>query len=215
MKTPENVKYYPAKEEKVNVISHGIGLALSVVALVALIYKSTEFTQLSHVFSFLIFGASLVLLYAASTFYHAAKTDKVRHRLNVLDHASIYVLIAGTYTPYTLITLPDEVGRTILITIWSVALIGVILKLFYAGRYQVFSTIMYVLMGCIIIFAIQPLVNDFSFEGLLWLLLGGISYMLGAVIFSFNKIKFNHAIFHFFVLGGSICHFISIEFYVV
>jgi len=214
MKTPDNVKYYPVKEEKVNIISHGIGLVLSIIALGALIYKSTEFTQLSHIFSFLIFGASLVLLYAASTFYHAAKTDKKRHRLNVLDHASIYVLIAGTYTPYTLITLPDDVGRIILITIWSVALVGVILKLFYAGRYQVFSTIMYVLMGCIIILAIQPLVNNFSFGGLLWLLLGGVSYVFGAVIFSFNKIKFNHAIFHFFVLGGSICHFISIQFYV-
>ncbi len=214
MKIPENVKYYPPKEEKVNIISHGIGLILSVVAFVFLVFKSFEFSEFSHVISFIVFGASLVLLYAASTFYHAAKTDKKRHRLNVLDHASIYVLIAGTYTPYALITLPDDVGRIILITIWSVALAGVILKLFYAGRYQVFSTIMYVLMGCIIIFAVQPLVDNFSFGGLLWLLLGGISYVIGAVIFSFNKIHFNHAIFHFFVLGGSICHFISIQFYV-
>ena len=214
MAKPKNIKYYPPKEERINILTHGIGLGLSILATIALVFKALEFKALSEAFSFIVFGASLILLYAASTFYHAAKTDKKRHRLNVLDHASIYVLIAGTYTPYSVVSLPNDVGLIILTVIWVVAITGVILKLFYAGRYQVFSTIMYVLMGCIMFFAVKPLGENLSAEGVNLLFLGGVSYIVGAVIFSINKLKYNHAIFHFFVLGGSISHFCSIYFYV-
>ncbi len=214
MAKPEIIKYYPPKEERINVLSHALGLGLSVIGTIALVFKAFTFHTLSHSLSFIVFGASLILLYAASTFYHSAKLDKRRHRLNVLDHASIYVLIAGTYTPYSVVSLPNDIGMIILSVIWIVALIGVILKLFYAGKYQVFSTIMYVLMGCIMLLVAKPLGQNLSSEGLNLLYLGGVSYIVGAIIFSINKLKFNHAIFHFFVLGGSICHFFSIYYYV-
>jgi len=214
MGKPETIKYYPPKEEKINILSHAIGLGGSVVGVIALAFKALAFNQLAEQFSFIVFGASLILLYAASTFYHSAKSDKKRHRLNVLDHASIYVLIAGTYTPYSVVSLPNDIGMIILTVIWSVAIVGVILKLFYAGQYQVFSTVMYVLMGCIILVAAKPLEENLAPQGVNLLFLGGASYIVGAIIFSINKLKYNHAIFHFFVLGGSICHFLSIYLYV-
>lgn len=215
MKTDPRTGYYPPHEEKLNVISHAFGFALSIVGLFLLIFRAIEFGDLLHLASFSIFGGSLILLYAASTLYHSAKKPLLRYRLNILDHASIYILIAGTYTPFALVTLSGIVGWTIFGVIWSMALTGVILKLFYTGRYNFLSTSMYVLMGWIIVFAIKPLLNNLELPGLLWLFTGGISYTLGAVIFSINRMKFNHAIFHIFVLLGSFCHFISIYLFVL
>ncbi|MGM0932064.1 MAG: PAQR family membrane homeostasis protein TrhA [Bacteroidota bacterium] len=207
--------YYPPLEEKFNIISHGFGFALSVIGLILLILRANELGGIRHLVSFSIFGASMILLYAASTFYHASKDSTWRYRLNIVDHASIYVLIAGTYTPFALVTLNGVVGWSIFGVVWGLALTGIILKLFFTGRYNTLSTIMYVVMGWIIVFAVKPLVNNLELPGLLWLVAGGISYTLGAIIFSLNKIKFNHAIFHIFVLLGSFCHFISIYFYVL
>jgi len=208
-------KYYPPKEEKLNVISHGIGLVLSVVALLLLIFKAVKAENSVNLVSFSIFGASMVLVYAASTFYHSAKTNRLRIRLNILDHAAIYILIAGTYTPFALITLKGTTGWIILWVVWGIALIGVILKLFFAGRYQLLSTILYVAMGWLIIFAINPLIENLSTPGLWWLFAGGISYTIGAILFMLKKIPYNHAIFHVFVLLGTFSHFISIYFYVL
>lgn len=207
-------KYEPL-EEKLNVLSHGFGFVLSILGLVLLILRADELGETVHLVSFSIFGASMILLYAASTLYHSATTKNWRNRLNILDHASIYVLIAGTYTPFALVTLQGWVGWTIFGVVWGIALTGIILKLFYAGRYQTISTIMYVVMGWIIVFAIKPLYQNLSTEGL-WLLIGGgISYTIGAVLFSLDRIRFNHAIFHVFVLLGSFCHYLSIYFYVL
>lgn len=208
-------KYYSSREEKLNILSHGIGFVLSLVALVLLILKANELGEAKHLVSFVIFGASMVLVYAASTFYHSAKTHRLRIRLNILDHAAIYILIAGTYTPFALVTLEGITGWTILWIVWSMALVGVILKLFYAGRYQLISTIMYVAMGWLIIFAINPLIENLSTGGLWWLFAGGISYTLGAILFMQNKIPYNHAIFHIFVLLGTVSHFVSIYFYIL
>lgn len=208
-------KYYPPNEEKLNILSHGIGFVLSLVALVMLILKAWKIGEPKYLVSFIIFGASMVLLYAASTFYHSAKTHRLRIKLNILDHAAIYILIAGTYTPFALVTLDGTTGWTILWVVWIMALIGVILKLFYAGRYQVLSTIMYVAMGWLIIFAINPLIENLSTPGLWWLFAGGISYTIGAIIFMQNRIPYNHAIFHIFVLLGTFSHFISIYFYIL
>lgn len=211
----ENITFYDKKEEKLNVLSHGIGLALSVAALILLIVKSSVYGNVWHITSFSIYGASLIVLYAASTFYHASKSPKLRHRLNIFDHASIYILIAGTYTPFTLVVLNGWVGWTIFGITWGLAIIGVILKLFYTGRFDKISTIAYVLMGWVIVFAIKPLIENLSTEGLWWLLAGGIFYTIGAVLFSIPKIKYNHAIFHIFVLLGSFSHFIAVYFYVL
>lgn len=206
--------YYPPQEEKLNIITHGIGFGLSILALILLIIKADKLGG-KHLVSFIIFGASMVLLYAASTFYHSAKTHRLRIRLNILDHAAIFILIAGTYTPYALVTLNGTTGWTILWIVWGIALAGVILKLFFAGRYQLLSTIMYVAMGWLIIFAINPLIENLSTAGLWWLIGGGISYTVGAILFMLNRIPFNHAIFHIFVLLGTFAHFISIYFYIL
>ncbi|TDN87922.1 channel protein (hemolysin III family) [Salegentibacter sp. 24] len=206
---------YEALEEKLNVVSHGFGLALSILGLILLLLRANELGRTIHLVSFSIFGASMILLYAASTFYHSATNKNLRYKLNILDHASIYVLIAGSYTPFALVTLEGWIGWTIFTVVWCIALAGIILKLFYTGRYQRLSTIMYVVMGWIIVFAIKPLYDNLSSEGLWWLLAGGISYTIGAVLFSFDKIRFNHAIFHVFVLFGTFCHYLSIYFYVL
>ncbi len=215
MKDREEIKYYPPIEEKINVISHAIGFILSVVALVFLVRHANLHGDVWHLVSFSIFGVSLIILYAASTFYHNAKKPRLRKRLKIFDHASIYVLIAGTYTPFTLVTLNSTIGWVIFAVSWGLALAGIILKLFFTGKYNLISTIVYVIMGWVIIFAIKPLINNLPLEGLLWLFAGGISYTTGAIFYSIKKIKFNHAIFHIFVLMGSFCHFMSVFFYVI
>ena len=215
MKDIEGIKYYSPIEEKINIISHAIGFILSIVALVLLVTHATQHGDVWHIVSFSIFGASLIILYAASTFYHSAKKSELRNRLNIIDHASIYVLIAGTYTPFTLVTLKGAIGWVIFGISWGLALTGIILKLFFTGKYNLMSTIMYVLMGWVIVFAIKPLSNNLPLAGLLWLVAGGISYTIGAILYGIKKIKFNHAIFHLFVLMGSFCHFISVFFYVL
>ena len=215
MKDIEEIKYYSSTEEKINIISHAIGLILSMVALVLLVRHAVLHGDVWHMVSFSIFGSSLIILYAASTFYHSAKNPELRNRLKIIDHASIYVLIAGTYTPFTLVTLKGPIGWAIFGTSWAMALTGIILKLFFTGRYNKISTIMYVLMGWIIVFAIKPLINNLPSEGLGWLVAGGISYTIGAILYSIKKVKFNHAIFHVLVLTGSFCHFMSVFFYVL
>lgn len=211
----KHLTYYPSTEEKLNILTHGLGLLLSIAALVLLIVHASQNGTARHIVSFTIFGASLILLYSASTFYHYSQSPNLRHKLNILDHASIYILIAGTYTPFTLITLKGALGWTIFGITWGIALIGVILKLFYTGKYDKISTIAYVGMGWIIIFAVKPLIENLPLNGLYWLLAGGVFYTIGAVLYSVKKVKFNHAIFHIFVLLGSFSHFMAIYFYVL
>lgn len=211
----DNNTYYEHKEEQFNIISHAVGLVLSIVALVLLVIYSVKYGSATHIVSFSIYGTSLIVLYSASTFYHYSKSPKLRSRLNIFDHAAIYVLIAGTYTPFTLVVLKGWVGWTIFGISWGLALVGIILKLFYTGKYDTISTIAYVLMGWLIIIAIKPLVDNFSFNGLVWLLFGGIFYTIGAVLFMMHSIKYNHAIFHIFVLLGSFCHFMAVFYHVL
>jgi len=205
---------YLEREEKLNVISHGIGFLMSIIALIFLIIRALHIGTAVHIMTFTVYGLSMILLYGASTFYHGAKEGRRRERLQIVDHASIYILIAGTYTPYTLIVLPPVIGRIMFAFIWLCAITGIVLKLFLTGRFNILSTIMYVLMGWVIITAIKPLMDHLSLEGVLLLLAGGIAYTFGAVIYGIKKIKYNHAIFHLFVLTGSICHFLSIYLFV-
>ena len=215
MKDIEEIEYYSPIEEKINIISHTTGFILSIVAFVLLVMHASLHGDVWQIVSFSIFGASLIILYGASTLYHSAKNPLLRNKLNIIDHASIYVLIAGTYTPFTLVTLKGTIGWVIFGISWGLALTGIILKLFFTGKYDLISTIMYVFMGWVIVFAIKPLIHHLPFEGLLWLFAGGISYTIGAILYSIKKIKFNHAIFHILVLMGSFCHFVSVFFYVL
>lgn len=209
------MKDYSPIEERANIISHAIGLILGIVALALLVKKATAFGNIWHIVSFSIFGVSLIVLYAASTLYHSAKQKALRSRLKIFDHAAIYVLIAGTYTPFTLITLKGTIGWAIFGISWGMALTGIILKLFFTGKYKSISTLTYVFMGWMIVFAIKPLIESFPLEGMIWLIAGGFSYTIGAFLYSMERIKFNHAIFHIFVLIGSFCHFISVFYYIL
>ena len=204
---------YSKSEEKLNVLTHAFGLLLSIIGLPFLVVKSFHYDGFWKPMSIIIYGASLLILYAASTFYHASKDPKLRRKLNIFDHAAIYVLIAGTYTPYTLITLEGTLGWFIFGFTWVFALIGIVLKLFYTGRFDKLSTMMYVLMGWQIILVIKPLIDSFSLEGIKLLFVGGVFYTIGALLYSIKKVKYNHAIFHVFVVLGSLCHFFSIYFY--
>lgn len=209
-----STRFYDPKEEFWNVLTHGFGLALSLAALSLLVVFSSINDTAWHIVGNSIYGASLVILYLASTIYHAARRPRIKVKLNVFDHAAIYVLIAGTYTPYMLVTLRGPWGWSIFGVIWGLAIAGVIMKLFYTGRYDKLSTLTYVLMGWLVIVGIYPLVMNLATWGLIWLVVGGLFYTVGAVFYLWHKLPFNHAIFHVFVLLGSISHFISVFWYV-
>jgi len=211
MSAQQVVKFYSPLEERINVYSHVLGVVLSVIGLVFLLFKADD---VWHMVSFAIFGLSLITLYTASSIYHSATDPVIRGRLRVFDHASIYVMIAGTYTPFTLITLHGTIGWVIFGITWGMAAIGIILKLYFTGRFNITSTLMYVFMGWMIVFAINPLIDNLDPAGLNLLVAGGLSYTLGAVLYSIKAIPLNHAIFHILVLVGSACHFFAVYFYV-
>jgi hemolysin III len=207
----ENLNHpYSKKEERLNVLSHGLGLALSIVAFPFLILKSLDYAGFWEISSFIIYGLSMMILYAASTFYHAEKNPKRRRKLNIFDHAAIYLLIAGSYSPFCIVGLDSSLGWYMFLFVWLFALTGVILKLFFTGKFEKISTAMYLLMGWQVMFFIRPLMNSLSEEGFQMLVAGGVFYSVGAILYSIQKIPFNHAIFHVFVLLGSLCHFVAI-----
>ncbi len=209
----EKLNYvYSKKEEFLNVLSHGFGLVLSLIAFPFLLIKGFAYNGFWKPTSFVIYGLSLILLYAASTFYHAAKNPMIRRKLNIFDHAAIYVLIAGGYTPFCLVALDSSLGWYVFIFVWLFALVGIVLKLFFTGKYDKLSTAMYLLMGWQVVFFAKPLANSLSENGLYLLILGGIFYTIGAILYSLKKLPYNHAIFHVFVLLGSLSHFLSIYF---
>ncbi|MGB7785828.1 MAG: hemolysin III family protein [Salinimicrobium sp.] len=210
MKDRDSIKYYPPKEEFWNVLSHGAGLGFSLLALVLLLVRASRYDSMRLSLSFAVFGVGLILLYAASTFYHSARDPKWRYRLKIFDHVAIFILIAATYTPFSLITLKGDMGWTIFGVAWGIAFFGTILKLFFTGRFKILSTLLYVGMGWVIIFAIKPLIENLSSAGLWWLFAGGFFYTLGAILYNISRIKYNHAIFHLFVLLGSFSHFMAI-----
>ncbi len=214
MEEQTKIQFYSPTEEKLNIWSHAVGIFLSIIALVLLIVKAVEQNNVWMMVSFPIFGISLIVLYLASTLYHASKHLEKRFKLKIFDHAAIYVLIAGTYTPFTMVSLNGEIGWFIFSTVWAIAFAGIILKLFFTGRFKVISTAMYVLMGWIIIFYFKELTANLNSDGVFYLILGGVFYTIGAILYSIKKIKFNHAIFHFFVLAGSFSHFLSVYLYV-
>jgi hemolysin III len=205
---------YSKTEEQLNIGLHALGFLLSVVGLFALLLRASGLNSMRVMVSVGLFGSSLLLLYGISTLYHSAQNPVLRSRLRIADHASIYVLIAGTYTPFTLVVLQGSIGWSIFAATWIMALAGIVLKLFYTGRFRLISTLLYVFMGWIIVFAINPFVERFDHTGLMWVLAGGVSYTLGAILYSIRALPLNHAIFHLFVLIGSSCHFVAVYFYI-
>jgi len=206
---------YNPTEEKINVWTHKTGIFLSLIALVLMLLKTIPSHDSYKIISSLIYGLSLITLYTASTLYHRETNIKRRRYLNIFDHAAIFILIAGTYTPFALVTLKGFTAGLLLAVIWSIAGIGIWLKFYFTGRYEKLSTLLYLIMGWLVIFFIKPLMMALPLQGLYWLIAGGLFYTIGAIFFSLNKIKFNHAIFHVFVLWGSLAHFIAIYIYVL
>tara|TARA_R110002072_G_scaffold1989_2_gene16365 strand:+ start:81080 stop:81712 length:633 start_codon:yes stop_codon:yes gene_type:complete len=204
---------YSELEEKMNVYSHVFGFFLSILGFIILLIKNLDKTNL-HILSGCIFTLSMIFLYFSSANYHYATDKKKRFRLKIVDHCAIYVLIAGSYTPYTLVTLINSSGILLFSIAWAFALIGICLKLLFTGRFKVFSTLIYLAMGWMVIFFIKPLMSLLPQDGFYLLALGGLFYTTGALIYLIKRIPLNHAIFHLFVLAGSISHFLSIYWYV-
>lgn len=209
MKEVLNPKY-SEKEEKLNVLTHAFGLLMSSIGLPFLLLKSLQYNGFWKPISIVIFGISLVILYAASTFYHASKDPKIRRKLNIFDHAAIYVLIAGSYSPFCIVALDSKLGWYMFIAVWVFALTGIILKLFFTGKFDKISTAMYLLMGWQVMFFIKPLINALTSFSLNLLIAGGVFYTVGAILYSIKKMPYNHAIFHVFVLLGSVSHFLAL-----
>ncbi|GLC30091.1 PAQR family membrane homeostasis protein TrhA [Clostridium omnivorum] len=202
--------FYTKGEEIANAVTHGIGTALAIAALVLLIVFSAVKGTAWHVVSFTIFGSTLVILYLESTLYHSLTNKKAKRLFRKFDHMSIYLLIAGTYTPFCLTVLRGPLGWTIFGIVWGCAVIGIVIKAFLVGKKDRLSTVLYIVMGWLIIGTIRRLYLTMPFSGILFLVIGGVLYTVGAVIYSKDKIMFNHGIWHLFVIGGSVCHFFSV-----
>ncbi len=212
---PYQATIYAPEEERFNIISHVVGFVLAIIGTVLLLIKTSTSQNTLLTTSALVYGISMIILYAASSLYHSAKKPKLRHRFNILDHAAIYVLIAGTYTPFTLVTLNGKTGWILFCTVWAFALVGIVLKLFFTGRFDRLSTLMYIFMGWMVVFAIRPLIANLATEGLIWMFAGGLAYTIGAVLYGMpQRVEYNHAIFHVFVLIGSFCHYMAVYFWV-
>jgi hemolysin III len=190
-------------------------MVLSLIAFPFLINKAIKSNDSVVVLSCVIYGLSMIVLYTASTLFHSAVNKKFRYYLNIFDHSAIYILIAGTYAPIALVVLQGTLGWTVFGVSWGLAILGVFFKIFFIGRFQILSIATYIIMGWMIVFAIEPLMDKFASEGINLLTLGGISYSIGALFFAIKKMPFNHAIFHVFVLLGSLFHFLAIYLHVL
>jgi hemolysin III len=204
-----NTGFFSKREEIVNDVTHGIGAGLAISGLVLLIVFAINEGSVSHIIGFTIFGATMVILYFASTLYHSFTHPGRKQLFRKFDHMSIFLLIAGTYTPFCLTALPGWVGWTIFGIIWACAAAGIVLKAFYTGRHENISTFLYIVMGWLIIPAIRVLFDSVSFNTFLFLMIGGACYTLGTYFFIRDK-RYYHSIWHLFVLGGSTCHFFSV-----
>lgn len=202
-------------EEFANSITHGVGLALSLTGLAVLLVLAFWKGTAWHVATFAVYGATLVLLYAASTAYHAARSPRRKRIFQILDHSSIYLLISGTYTPFTLILLRGGWGWTLFGLIWGLSLLGIVFKVFFLGRFPIFSTAMYLLMGWLVLIAAKPVLAKIPGSGILWLLAGGVAYTVGVMFYAWRRLPYHHAIWHVFVLAGSTCHYLAVLFYVL
>ena len=197
-----------------NSITHGVGAALALVGATYLIAASTRGSA-SIIASCSIFASTLVLVYLCSTLYHSLVRTRARHVFHVLDHSAIYLLIAGTYTPFTLVSLRGAVGWTLFAIVWTLAIAGIIFKSFAVGRFAAASTIVYLFQGWVVVFAARPLIHAIGPHGLLWLGAGGAAYTLGIIFFAMDRIPYFHAAWHLFVLAGSLAHYFAILFYVI
>ena len=194
-------------EETWNVLTHLAGIIIGVIGLVAMILKAKNNPNPVALLSVIIFGLSFIILYTSSTLYHLQKDPVKKKKLRVFDHASIFLLIAGSYTPITLLVMDNTKGWVYFGIEWGIALIGITLKIFYTGRWEKLSLILYLIMGWLIVFDLPELLEKIPPGGFQFIIYGGLSYTLGAVFYAFNKVYYSHVVWHFFVLAGSLFHF--------
>jgi hemolysin III len=203
------------QEELANSLTHGLALLLSLIGLVNLVIHAFLHGTAIHIITVNIFCGSMIILYASSTVYHAVYHPRLKHICRIVDHATIYILIAGTYTPVTLLMLPPAWGWALFGVIWGLALFGVVFKLFFTGKYDKLSTAVYLLMGWLAIVAIKPLWDNMPAGGLILMGAGGASYSLGVVFYRMEKMHYAHAVWHLFVFGGTACHYMMIAIYCI
>ena len=197
-------------EEIANAITHGIGLLLSIAGFVVLLVLAALRGTAWHIVACSIYGATLICLYAASTLYHAVISPRVKRALRIFDHSAIYLLISGTYTPFLLVSLRGPWGWSLLGVIWGLALAGVLFKFWFVERFAILSTAVYIAMGWLVVIAAKPVITHLPLTAIIWLLAGGLAYTGGVIFFAAKRIPYSHAIWHLFVLAGSICHYFAV-----
>lgn len=202
-------------EEFANTLTHGFGLLLSVVGFVFLVVMASVKGDFWYILSSVLYGLSLVVLYAASTVYHSETSPEAKRILQIVDHCCIYILIAGSYTPFTLIILREGIGQNLFYFVWAFAFIGIVLKLIFGKKYPVISVVSYLVMGWIGVIAVQPLFAALGLAPIALVIAGGIAYSVGVIFFAWESMKHHHAIWHVFVLMGSIFHFLAVAIYVM
>ena len=202
------------EEEFLNTITHFVGLILSLIGLPILLYFNQNITEFSLV-SILFFEFGMICVYTSSTLYHYTTNLKLKHKLRVFDHISIYYLIAGSYAPVCLITLYNSSGLKIFISVLSIALVGTVFKVFFTGKFEKFSLFLYLAMGWLIVIDFSSILNILSFNGLILLIISGFFYSFGTVFYSLQKMKYSHAIWHLFVMAGSASHYFLVLLYVI
>lgn len=207
---------YTLGEEMINSLSHAIGTGLSIAGLILLLIKSISTGDPWKIVTSILFGTSLILLYFMSTLYHALPATIIKRIFRVFDHCTIYVLIAGTYTPFTLVSLRNSVGWIVMIVIWLAAIIGIVLNALDVERFAKASMVCYLAMGWCIVLTFRPLMSAVATTGILLLILGGVAYTIGAILYGIgSKHRYMHSVWHFFVLAGSVLHYLTIYFYVI
>ncbi|GEN50600.1 PAQR family membrane homeostasis protein TrhA [Alkalibacterium pelagium] len=206
-------KKYLVFNEVLNAITHGIGVILSIVGLVFLVHKGLEYGGAVEVTSYTVYGSTLILLYLSSTLYHSLTFTRARKVFRVIDHCSIFLLIAGTYTPYTLITIGGRLGAILTSIIWLIALLGVVYKTVWFKKFQGLSVWLYIAMGWISLFFLNYLYQGLGTRGFIWLMAGGVAFTVGALFYRLKHVKYMHVVWHLFVLTGTVCMFFSIYLY--
>ena len=202
-------------EEFANTITHGLGLVLSLAGFVFLVVLAAFKGDAWYLGSSILYGLSLVILYGASTLYHGATSPALKQKLQIVDHCCIYLLIAGSYTPFTLIVLRPTIGQNLFIFVWAFALAGILMKIFFGKRFPVASVISYLVMGWIGVITVQPLFTALGLVPIALIVAGGAAYSIGVIFFAWHSIRHHHAIWHLFVMMGSILHFLAIALYVI
>ena len=208
-------KRYSTGEEIANGITHGIGTGLSVAGLTLLVVLAALYGDVWRIVSFSIYGSTLIILYLASTLYHSFQHPRVKRIFRTIDHASIYLLIAGTYTPFLLVSMRGAWGWTLLVVVWGLALLGVGFQVLFTHRFQKLSVLAYILMGWISVIALKEALNTIPTGGLVLIAVGGVVYTVGVIFYAWKKLPYGHAIWHLFVLGGSMCHYFAVLFYLL